>query len=391
MRVVWVTRSFLDYRVPVFSVLDELLGGNLHVVFSSDYVPGRVGSKVAKALGARAIGLSGEWQLGSHNNASWANTGVSFHYHPKLLQTIKRCRPDVLIGDGFFKWTLASILYKILHRTPLVVCYERTRHTERGIQWYRNAYRRAVVRIANAVCCSGQLCGEYVRALGFPASRITYGHMVADVEGLQRTSAGISDADIYAAMAHHNVKGMVFLYIGQLVPRKGVKELLEGWRTFRSCNVSDHATLLLVGDGSQRSELEQFCTKYNLDNVRFTGQVDYDRLSLFYRIADVLVMPTLEDNWSLVVPEAMACGLPILCSRYNGCWPELVHPGINGWVFDPLDSRDCADKLRLCMDSQDRLGKLGKCSREIVERFTPDNAAQSILTACEIALARCPR
>lgn len=387
MNVVWVTRSFLDYRVPVFSALDELLSGSLYVLFSSDYVPRRASSKVAKALGARAVGLSGEWRIGSHDNASWANAKISFRYHPELLKTIRQCRPDVLIGDGFFKWTLASTLYKIIHRTPLAICYERTHHTERGIQWYRNAYRRAVVRIADAVCCNGRLCGEYVQALGFPESRITYGHMAADVEGLQRAIAGISDEDVCTVTRSHNLKGVVFLYVGQLVPRKGVTELLECWREFSSDIGSDNATLVLVGDGSQRTELEQFCAKHNLDSIHFTGQVDYDRLALFYRIADVLVMPTLEDNWSLVVPEAMACGLPILCSKYNGCWPELVKPD-NGWVFDSLDPRDFADKLTLCMDSKDKLGRLGKCSRQIAESFTPDNAAKSILAACEIAVSR---
>lgn len=386
MRVVWVTRSFLDYRVPVFSALDELLGGNLYVVFSSDYVPGRVCSKVAKAMGTRAIGLSGEWQLGSHDDASWANSRISFQYHPKLLKTIRRCRPDVLIGDGFFKWTLASILYKILHRTPLVVCYERTRHTEREIQWYRNAYRRAIVRIADAVCCNGRLCGEYVRALGFPENRITYGHMAADVDGVRQAVSSVSETQIFALKAKLDLKGFVFLYVGRLIPRKGIDKLLSAWKVLSVRIGSKEMTLLLVGDGPQRRELEQYCATYSLSNVRFAGAVDYDALAPFYRAADVFVIPTLEDNWSLVVPEAMACGLPILCSKYNGCWPELVHPEINGWVFDPLDTTDFVDKLRLCRDFQDRLGQLGKSSREIVEKFTPDNAAKSILTACEIAL-----
>ena len=76
-----------------------------------------------------------------------------------------------------------------------------------------------------------------------------------------------------------------------------------------------------------------------LTNVYFIGKVDYDNLPNYYQSADVFVIPTLEDNWSLVVPEAMASGLPILSSVYNGCYPEYVTED-NGWVFDPLDSSD---------------------------------------------------
>ena len=47
-------------------------------------------------------------------------------------------------------------------------------------------------------------------------------------------------------------------------------------------------------------------------------------------------MPTWQDNWSLVVPDAMACGLRVLCSKFNGGWPELAHEDENGYVFSPL-------------------------------------------------------
>ena len=103
--------------------------------------------------------------------------------------------------------------------------------------------------------------------------------------------------------------------------------------------------------------------------------------------SDVFIIPTLQDNWSLVVPEAMACGLPIACSKYNGCWPELVKPE-NGWVFDPLNQEETVktlQKIGSCNTSQ--LRSMGKCSREIVQDFSPGKAAQAIFNACAKALA----
>jgi len=130
------------------------------------------------------------------------------------------------------------------------------------------------------------------------------------------------------------------------------------------------------------------CSQRNLTGVRFVGSVDYDNIAQYYAAADIFIMPTLEDNWSLVVPEAMACGLPILCSKYNGCWPELVHDGINGWVFDPLKPDDIMRVLEWCIEHSEDLKSMGEKSGQIVARLTPETAAKSILDACNIALAR---
>jgi glycosyltransferase involved in cell wall biosynthesis len=143
----------------------------------------------------------------------------------------------------------------------------------------------------------------------------------------------------------------------------------------------------LVGDGPQREELTHCCRERKIDGVRFAGAVDCDAVALYYKCADVLVMPTLEDNWSLVVPEAMACGLPILCSRYNGCWPELVTPA-NGWVFDPLVSSDFVRVLIETAQSKTRLAQMGEASRRIVSTHTASDAAAAIYEATRLACRR---
>ena len=146
------------------------------------------------------------------------------------------------------------------------------------------------------------------------------------------------------------------------------------------------ATLVLIGQGSEKTALQQQADTLNLRNVRFPGAVDYDNLPRCYASADVFVIPSLEDNWSLVVPEAMSCGLPVLTSKYNGCWPELVHPDRNGWVFNPLDTNDLFQCLQQCLKHRVRLPEMGQHSKDIVSGFTPQTAATSILRAIQIAI-----
>lgn len=387
VRITWIARSFLDYRIPVFKALDELAGQKLKIVFSEDYVPGRIRKKIEQAIGQRAIGLSGEWRVGADDRHGMANSRLSLRFHPGLFNTIRKSKPDILIADGFFKWTLAAIPYKLIHSVPLIICYERTFHTERNAQWFRTYYRRAITRLTDALCCNGQLCGEYSQWLGMDPVHITYGHMAADTEELVHKASTISSSEIEDLRRKWNIHGIGILYLGSLSVRKGVRELIQRWTLFEKKHLGE-ATLILVGDGDLSDELKTMCGKRNLTGVRFIGSVNYDNISKYYTAADVFIMPTLEDNWSLVVPEAMACGLPILCSKYNGCWPELVHDEINGWVFDPLKPDDILRVLKSCIEHREELKSMGEKSRQIVSYFSPENAAKSIFKACQIALAR---
>jgi glycosyltransferase involved in cell wall biosynthesis len=387
LRITWIARSFLDYRIPVFQALDKLVGKKLKIVFSEDYVPDRIRKKIEKAIGPRAIGLSGEWRVGPEDRHGMANSRLSLRFHPGLFNTIRKSKPDILVADGFFKWTLAAIPYKLIHNVPLIICYERTFHTERNAQWFRTFYRRAITRLTDALCCNGQLCGEYSQWLGMDPAHITYGHMAADTEELVHKASTLSSSEIEDLRRKWNIQGILILYVGRLITLKGVRQLLEAWAKFEQ-KYTNKATLMLVGDGDLSDELKTMCRQRNFTGVRFVGSVNYDNIAKYYNASDVLIMPTLEDNWSLVVPEAMACGLPVLCSKYNGCWPELVHGGINGWVFDPLKPDDIMGVLEWCIDHRKDLKSMGEKSRLIVSDFSPENAAKSIFQACQIALAR---
>ena len=387
MNITWATRSFLDYRVPVYAELDELCGGNLTLVYYGDVVPQRVAEKVEGFLGERAIGLSGEWRIGGRkrDNATLANRGFRIPIQPALVKTVLSSQPDILVSDGFFQWTYAPLWIRATKKIPHVMCYERTAHTERNAQWYRVVYRKFVMRWIDAICCNGSLCGDYVKSLGYPAEKLTFGHMVADAAGLDESTKKVSDSEAEAIKRELGTSETVFLFTGQLIPRKGISELLRAWKQFSSIS-TEPASLVLVGDGPQREELESYATENGLDNVIFTGKIDYDSIAPYYKLADVFVIPTLEDNWSLVVPEAMACGLPIMCSKYNGCHPELVTPE-NGWIFDTLDQDDTASTLLNAVNSRGRFANMGQVSKRIIENaHTPKHAANAVYEACKIAM-----
>ena len=88
----------------------------------------------------------------------------------------------------------------------------------------------------------------------------------------------------------------------------------------------------------------------------------------------------LEDNWCLVIPEAMACGKPVACSIYNGGVKDLVIDGVDGYSFDPLQEFSIIDTLDKFHHSD--LKSMGERAKEIESNYTPDKAARRIYDAC---------
>lgn len=385
-RIAWVTRSFLDYRVPVFAEVDRLVGGRLFLIFSGDFVPNSIQDKLTRLFGDRALAMQDEWKLGPEDRDSMANQNVSLRLQPGLIRRIRSVRPDVMVCDGFFKWTLPAMIYRIAAGVPLVVNYERTKHTERNAQWFRTFYRRLAVKAIDAMNCNGRLSKEYTISLGMPAKRILTGNLAADSEGLASRARAVGPDEVDNLRRRLGVDGLLCTYVGGLNPRKGVRELVRAWQRFEQRHPR-FGTLLLVGDGDLEEDLRLFCAEQSISTVRFAGSVAYDDIAPYYAASDVFLIATLEDNWSLVVPEAMSCGLPVVCSMYNGCWPELVREDENGWVFDPLDGDSFGKALDRLVQEKHKLKEMGRRSIEIVkEGHTPQHAAQRILETCQIAI-----
>lgn len=381
MRITWVTRSFLDYRIPVYKALADKKGVNFYLICSNEQhiTPQRCITKVKELLGNKVILLSGEKCFGKpYSPENRSNSHYRIFWQPDLLKQIKKTKPDIVITDAFNHWTLPVFILKFFGGNfKHILCYERTKHTERTAPLLKRKFISLVKKYIDAVHCNGILCKEFLSELGYPENKLMLGNMAADTVGLINKITKLSEKDKISLKKKYNIKKTMYLFVGQLIPRKGIKELLKAWQ---STNLN-HASLVLVGDGMQREELENIIAINKIKDVIFTGNIDYERIVHFYKAADCFIIPTLEDNWSLVVPEAMSCGLPIICSIYNGCYPELVRPE-NGWVFDPLNESSFINILKTSFENKDRFMKMGKSSLRIVKDFTPDNIADKIFNTC---------
>lgn len=380
MKILWISPWFGNYRIPVYEYLNKLSGENFYIICSEENTSDLVRAKLKASLGDNAIIMSGEKRttMGSEES-DFANSALVIKRQPGLYKKVKEVNPDVVITEGFGGWAPAGIRFSVLHRKKLCMFYERTAYVERNSPGWRSWYRRIVGIPVDYFLINGTLTEQYLNeGLHFKKTPKVKGCMCADSFGLAESVKTVTDADKIALGKELGLKcGLTYLFVGQMVERKGIEQLLSAWGEHIEKHPDDN--LIVIGKGILLDKMKDMYNGYL--SIHILGGVNYDLLYLYYALCDVFIMPTLEDNWCLVIPEAMACGKPVACSIYNGGHYELVKDGENGFNFDPLKKDSILDTLDKFHDAD--LVSMGNKSVEIESNFTPDKAAQRMFDACK--------
>ena len=380
MKILWISPWFGNYRIPVYEYLNKLSKGNFYIICSEENTSDLVREKLKASLGEHAIIMSGEKRTTMGNEElDFANSALVIKRQPGLYKKVKEVKPDVVITEGFGGWAPAGIRYAVLHRKKLCMFYERTAYVERNSPQWRSWYRRIVGMPVDHFLINGTLTEQYLNeGLHFKHTPKVKGCMCADSFGLAEAVKTVTDADKQVLSKELNLKGgLTYLFVGQMVERKGIEQLLDAWTAHIEKHPDDN--LIVIGKGILLDKMKE---QYDsCSSVHILGAVNYDLLYRYYALCDVFIMPTLEDNWCLVIPEAMACGKPVASSIYNGGHYELVQNGVNGYNFDPLKKEEILDTLDKFHGAD--LEAMGKKSVEIESNFTPDKAAQRIFDACK--------
>ncbi|HYI32240.1 MAG TPA: glycosyltransferase [Glaciibacter sp.] len=158
--------------------------------------------------------------------------------------------------------------------------------------------------------------------------------------GVHAISCGIN-ADNYQPNWEPRTENRI-LFVGRVTGEKQIDVLLHAVNLLPAdLNVQ----LEIVGGGDQRRNLEHLAETLGIrDRVTFAGYVTDDELRDAYTRATVFAMPSIAELQSIATMEAMASALPVVAADAMAL-PHLVHDGSNGYLFEPGNARDLADKL----------------------------------------------
>ena len=224
-----------------------------------------------------------------------------------------------------------------------------------------------VSRFATGFIVNGELTKEYcVEILGIKSEKIVTKCMSAGVFG---------NISIPEYKKKENL--IRFLFVGQLNERKGLREFLSIVRT-NNAELRKSIQINIIGSGPEYLDLVRICQESNMDFVNFFGSVDHDEISKHYLANDVFFLPTLEDNWSLVIPEAMAHKRPVATTPYNGCSKELIRHKANGYIFDINNDKSVMEMIRFFISNQSEFESMGELSFEIQSDFSAEKVSKRI-------------
>jgi len=167
--------------------------------------------------------------------------------------------------------------------------------------------------------------------------------------------------------------------VGRLVPWKQIDHLIEALPEI------EDAGLVVVGDGPERSRLENLARANNLnDRVHFAGQRTKEETFGLMASCDLFVLNSTYEGFPHVVLEAMCAGLPVVATMVGGT-PELVHDGENGLLISPNANGALSSTLRRLLTCSEERQRLVAGGRETTHRFR----CSAMIEATEAALRAC--
>ncbi|MFN4886194.1 MAG: N-acetyl-alpha-D-glucosaminyl L-malate synthase BshA [Bacteroidota bacterium] len=155
----------------------------------------------------------------------------------------------------------------------------------------------------------------------------------------------------------------MLIHISNFRPVKRVMDVME---VFAKVREQRNATLVLIGDGPERSKAEQYAREHQLQNVVFVGNVKNPMELL--SAADVMLLPSESESFGLAALEAMACGVPVISSNAGGL-PELNRHGVSGLMSDVGDVNEMAKQVLYLIETPERLNKFKRQAKERSESF----------------------
>jgi glycosyltransferase involved in cell wall biosynthesis len=203
------------------------------------------------------------------------------------------------------------------------------------------------------------LVNRYIAPTQFGAKKLIQG-------GLPRHMMEVKPNFLPIIPALGTGSGGYALFAGRLSSEKGLRNLLEAWKSVRGLS------LKIAGDGPLREELQSFARIQNLP-IEFLGYVGYSEVLALTRDAVFLVVPSeWYEGFPMVVVQALACGTPVIASRL-GSLDEIVEEGKTGLKFETGNPKDLAIRVNELASDRSRLARMRMHARTAFEeRYTSE-------------------
>jgi len=327
-KIILITNMPTPYRLPLWDELKKI--SNLKVVCIAQ----REKNRQWDIEGRPYVEFLKSFHFYIDSRDMPLHLSLPFNLFFKLVQE----KPDAVIITGYDAvqyWE--ALLYAKLFSKKKIMWSGSTLLSARSKNSFINRVKQFFINSFDTYYTYGTKASEYIESFGVSNENIVTGTNTVETDFYKNNTPNSSNND-----------GIIsFLYVGQLLERKGLKTTIEAFSKLKK----DNWVLNIVGTGLEDEKLKKLTKELNLENkINFVGYKQKNEIIKYYSEADVFLMPSYLEVWGLVLNEALASGLFCLASKYAGSTFDLIKNGQNGLIIDPLNIDDMIYNINKTLD-----------------------------------------
>ncbi|MFQ5821921.1 MAG: glycosyltransferase family 4 protein [Candidatus Heimdallarchaeota archaeon] len=372
------------YRVPLFEKLSRHKNVELKIFFGNITKKGR-----KWRVNTRELNFPHEilWSI--------ATLPRFFTINPALPIKLLSEDFDVYISGGarapapYFLGALITFLVAKLHRKPFILWFAETKYPKKLRKKFWKKIISGIldkislffIKKSNAYIAYGEGAKKGLIGFGIREEKIFVAPNATPIKDF-RQKYEAADAKMLRDKLRITKDAKVILSLSYLLKRKGIHYLIRAFGKLRS--ERGKIALVIAGSGPYLDELKRLCGENNISDVHFVGYIRHDLTPLYYKMADIYVLPSLSDPWGLTINEAMICEKPVVTTENVGA-KELIKD--NGIVVPPGNEQELYEALKRLLENQEILKRMGEKSWKYIQAYSIENEAKGFINAIKYACA----
>ena len=256
------------------------------------------------------------------------------------LRVLLQC-DIIFVGVAYSQPDIIALSYLLRLLGKQVVMMTASKFDDFQRSASREFAKRLLLSPYSAAVVGGRRQFEYVRFLGFKRKLVLPGYNTVSMRRVLDEAKAPDEAE-------PAYESRPFVFVGRFVDKKNIPRMLEGFARYAANAGAQARRLVLIGDGPLRSQMLAQCADLGIEDlVDFAGFLPAAKVSAHLARSLALVLVSEEEQWGLVINEALAVGLPVIVSADVGAREALVRNLLNGVVVEACDVEDIARSFAL--------------------------------------------
>ena len=387
-KLAFVSTHPIQYKVPIYRHLASRPGLAIEVVFENG-----LGSTYPADLG---FGGAMKWDLpltDGYPNLILNELGpektrkgryrISTAY--RLYLFLKQHSFDAIHICGYSSLIdRLAIIYAVCLGIPILFHPEgndSNRKRRPGFDFLRAFLLKNLYRRLYRYCSIGTKSLEHFFAHGGQAHQVIDTPYCVDNDFFRWQEASLPSKN--QLREKHGFRGsdFIFLFCAKLIDRKDPLTLIKAFIEVAKNRPTAH--LVFVGDGPLRADMMEAIPIELKEKVRLEGFKNQTEISAYYKLSDILILPSKFEMWGLVVNEGMNFGLPAIVSEGVGCREGLIREGVSGYSFPIGDSPSLSKLMDSFIKNPSLTSAMSLSSRELIQNFSIVRTADAIRLEAE--------